>query len=238
MVAATLTIACSWFAPCEVRAASPVLTAINPPGGQRGTDVEAVFSGARLKDAQGLLFYGPGIGLKKIEPVNDNSFKAVLSIDGDCRLGNHAVRVRTASGISELMLLSVSALPEVKEVEPNNEFVKPQPISINTTINGVVQNEDVDFYLLTAKKGDRIVAEVEGIRLGRTRFDPYVSIMDRDRFELASSDDAALAWQDGVAALIAPEDGDTSSRFAIARSAATVRRTIVCTWGTFRGRRV
>ncbi len=204
---ATLAIACAWFIPCEVRASSPVLSAINPPGGQRGTEIEAVFSGARLSNAQGLLFYYPGISLKKIEPVNDKSFKAVLSIAADCRLGNHAVRVRTASGISELMLLSVGALTEVKEAEPNNEFVKPQPISINTTINGVVTNEDIDFYSLTAKKGDRIVAEVEGIRLGRTRFDPYVSIMDKDRFELASSDDAALAWQDGVAALIAPEDG-------------------------------
>ncbi len=191
----------------DARAASPALGSINPTGGQRGTDVEAVFGGSRLKDAQSLLFYYPGISLKKIEPINDNSFKAILAIAPDCRLGNHAVRVRTASGISELMLFSVGAMPDAKEVEPNNEFVKPQPITINSTVNGIVTSEDVDFYSLAAKKGDRIVAEVEGIRLGRTRFDPYVSIMDKDRFELASSDDAALAWQDGVAALIAPEDG-------------------------------
>ena len=44
--AATLAALCVWSSPSEVRAASPVLSAINPPGGQRGTDVEAVFSGA------------------------------------------------------------------------------------------------------------------------------------------------------------------------------------------------
>ncbi|HWE39601.1 MAG TPA: PPC domain-containing protein, partial [Isosphaeraceae bacterium] len=58
-----------------------------------------------------------------------------------------------------------------------------------------------------AKKGDRITAEVEGIRLGLTLFDPYVAILDAKRFELASSDDAALTWQDGFVSVVAPEDG-------------------------------
>ena len=52
--------------------------------------------------------------------------------------------------------------------------------------------------MVEAKKGERITAEVEGIRLGITLFDPYVAILDAKRFELASSDDAALIWQDGV----------------------------------------
>ncbi|MEO6808043.1 MAG: PPC domain-containing protein, partial [Isosphaeraceae bacterium] len=38
-------------------------------------------------------------------------------------------------------------------------------------------------------------------------FDPYVAIMDAKRFELASSDDAALVWQDGTVSVVAPEDG-------------------------------
>ena len=62
----------------------------------------------------------------------------------------------------------------------------------------MADNEDVDYFVVEAKKGDRITAEVEGIRLGITLFDPYVAILDAKRFELASSDDAALVWQDGV----------------------------------------
>jgi len=95
----------------------------------------------------------------------------------------------------------------VAEVEPNSDFLKPQPIAMNVTVNGVADNEDVDYYAVQAKKGERITAEVEGIRLGVTLFDPYVAIMDARRFELASSDDAALVWQDGEASVIAPEDG-------------------------------
>jgi hypothetical protein len=188
-------------------AANPQLSTLVPPGARRGGEIEITLSGARLKDTQDLLFYYPGISFKSVAPVNDNSVKVKLAIAPDCRLGNHAVRVRTSSGVSNLMLFSVGALPEVAEAEPNNEFPKPQAIALDTTVNGVITSEDVDFFAIEAKKGERITAEVEGIRLGRTFFDPYVSIMDKDRFELASSDDTALLWHDAEAQVLAPEDG-------------------------------
>ena len=78
---------------------------------------------------------------------------------------------------------------------------------MNVTVTGVADNEDVDYYVVEARKGDRITAEVEGMRLGITLFDPYVAILNIKRFELASSDDAALIWQDGFASILAPEDG-------------------------------
>ena len=53
----------------------------------------------------------------------------------------------------------------------------PQPIPINVVVNGTADNEDVDYFVVEAKKGDRISAEVEGIRLGITLFDAYVAIM-------------------------------------------------------------
>ena len=77
----------------------------------------------------------------------------------------------------------------------------------HSTITGVADNEDVDYYQVEAKKGERLTAEVEGIRLGITFFDPYVAIMDAGRFELAASDDSALLWQDAVASILVPEDG-------------------------------
>ena len=71
----------------------------------------------------------------------------------------------------------------------------------------MARSEDVDYYAFEVKKGERITAEVEGARLGIALFDPYVAIMDAKRFELASSDDAALIWQDAFALVVAPEDG-------------------------------
>src|SRR5262249_58086398 len=137
----------------------------------------------------------------------DHGVKAKLKIALDAALGLYDLRFRTATGISELRTFSVGALKEVNEVEPNNDFLAPQPIPMDVTVTGVADNEDVDYYAIEAKKGDRISAEVEGMRLGITMFDPAVTILNSKRFELASSDDAALIWQDGFASVLAPGDG-------------------------------
>lgn len=200
-----LTVAVS-LATSAADAASPSVGSITPVGAQRGAETEVTFNGARLADAQEILFYSPGFEVKGMEAA-DNAVKVKLAIAADCRLGQHAMRLRTASGTSELRTFYVGALPEIKEAEPNSDFAQPQKIDLGVTVNGVVDNEDVDFFVIDAKKGERITAEIEGIRLGYTFFDPYVAILDKQRFELANSDDAALVWQDGVAAVIAPEDG-------------------------------
>jgi len=187
--------------------ASPSMTGVRPLGGRRGTEVDVVLSGGRLADAKEVLYYQPGIATSKLEVVNDGQVKVKLKIAPDCRLGLHDLRLRTATGISEVRTFSVGALPDAAEVEPNNDFAKPQPIAMNSTVNGVAENEDVDYYQVEAKKGERITAEIEGIRLGISLFDPYVAIMDSKRFELASSDDTALVWQDAAASVIAPADG-------------------------------
>ncbi len=192
-------------------AADPGLRMILPRGGQRGAEVVFTFQGERLKDAQEVLFYTPGFEATKIEPAEDGkSAKVTVKIAADCRLGEHVAQLRCASGVSDYRTFYVGALPETAEQEPNNEFEKPQPIPLGTTVTGIVQNEDVDLYVVEAHKGQRINVEVEGLRLGteiNTLFDPFVAILDQNRFELAVADDTPLVHQDGVASIIAPEDG-------------------------------
>ena len=117
------------------------------------------------------------------------------------------MRLRTASGVSNLRLFAVGALAEIAETEPNTDFAQPQKIALDNTVNGVVQNEDVDYFLVEAKKGERITAEIEAVRLGYAFFDPYVAILDMGRFELARSDDTALLKQDAMVSVLAPADG-------------------------------
>src|SRR5437660_10688001 len=158
--------------PSAVDAASPALGTITPRGAQRGTELPLLFNGARLKDAQEILFYYPGIAVAKLEVVNDTQVKATVKIAADCRLGEHVMRLRTASGITELQTFWVGALPVIDEKEPNNEFIAPQKIPLNVTVQGVIQTEDVDYFAFEAKKGQRLTAEIEAMRLGTTMFDP------------------------------------------------------------------
>ncbi len=188
-------------------AVDPDLNAVTPTGVQRGTEVELTFSGANLAKSQELLFYSPGFTVKSVTPAGDNAVKAVVAIAPDTRIGIHAVRIRALEGVSDLRTFTVGNLPEVKEVEPNTDFTAPQVVPLNSTVSGIVQAEDVDHFVVDLKKGDRLTAELEGLRLGYTFFDPYVAILNAERFELSRSDDAALLNQDCLAAIVAPEDG-------------------------------
>ncbi|MFM7149801.1 MAG: peptidase, partial [Gemmataceae bacterium] len=90
-------------------AATPVLNGVSPRGVQRGKDVVLVFSGARLADAKEVLFYTPGFQVGKLEVVNDAQVKVTVNIPATCDLGEHAVRLRTQSGLSELRTFWVGA---------------------------------------------------------------------------------------------------------------------------------
>src|SRR5262245_3794391 len=107
------------------QAVEPNLGQISPIGVQRGTEVEMTFPGQRLADAKQLLFYSPGFEVKELT-ATDNSVKAKVAVAADCRLGIHAMRLASASGISNLRTFTVGPLPELKEVEPNNLFAQPQ----------------------------------------------------------------------------------------------------------------
>jgi hypothetical protein len=187
-------------------AASPRLSIILPRGVQRGHEHVLTFAGSQLADAREIFFYSPGFEVTKLEP-SARAVKATVKVAPDCRLGEHIAQVRTASGISDYRTFFVGALPAVAEKEPNSDFAAPQAIPLNVTVEGVVQNEDVDYYVVEVKKGQRLSAEVEGMRLGTTLFDPYVGILDGKRFELSSGDDCPAVLQDSIASAVAPADG-------------------------------
>ena len=111
-----------------VEAASPSLSSIFPRGGQRGTEVEFTFGGARLADAKEILFYSPGFETVELEKVEGGKVVARIKIAPDCRLGVHCARIRTASGITELKTFFVGALKPTAEKEPNSKFDTPQKI--------------------------------------------------------------------------------------------------------------
>jgi hypothetical protein len=199
------------LAPFVARAAYPDMSALKPHGGQIGADVKLTITGARLDDFEDLMFYTPGFKVKSVESRAGNKVELTLSIDKSVRAGNHVMRVRTKSGVSHMRQFFASPYPNVEEKEPNSEFVAAQPIALNQTVEGVVLAEDVDYYKLTVKKGQRIGVQVDALRLAaipQGAMDPYVAILDKDKFEKAFSDDTILHRQDGYCSFTAEYDGD------------------------------
>ncbi len=190
-----------------VFATAPKLTGTTPAGGQRGTELEVKLNGSRLHDAKEIVFYSPGFEVLSLDASKTNSLKARLKIAADCQLGEHYLRVRTATGISDVRTFYVGAYTNVAEAEPNNEVGKAQKISVPCTINGSAGQEDIDYFAVTLQKGQLLSVEVEGMRLGRAMFDPYLAVRDESGKLLAASDDTALLQQDPTTSLVAPETG-------------------------------
>ena len=195
-----------------VEAASPDLNTTIPRGGKAGSEVTISVLGSRLSDAEEVIFHYPGITAKDLKVVDDKKVDVTLVIAPNCRLGEHHLRIRCRSGISYARNFWVSQFPNVAEVEPNDDFALPQKISMNVTIEGEAKPEETDYYQISVKKGDRISVEIEGLRINNINqniaIDPYVAILNKDRFEIASADGSALLKQESVLSIEAPEDGD------------------------------
>jgi len=166
------------------------------------------FGGQRLDDTRQIIVYTEGIEVASLGEVKSDSVKATLRIAPDCRLGEHQLRLRTATGISELRTFWVGAMTNLTEAEPNNDLAKAQAVPLNTTVSGTITSEDIDCFHVSAAKGTRLNIEIEGMRLGRGAFDPHLAILNAKGATLAAAEDSPLLQQDAAVALLAPEDGD------------------------------
>lgn len=225
MLARGFALAIALTASSAARAASPVLDFVLPRGATRGQEIEVTLRGGRIADAQEVLVYQPGITVTDVKPDGPNSAKCKFKIAPDARFGEYQLRLRTATGISELRNFYVGVYPTVAEsaevgAKPSNDpkkptppeklpstFAKPQKLEkLNVTVAGVLEAEQADFYSVECKKGQRLNVEVEGMRLGQI-LDTNVTILDEKRFEVAANDDNAFSRQDAFVSCVVPHDG-------------------------------
>ena len=201
----------------EAHAVSPSIGDILPRGAARGADVEVDVVGGNLADAVDLMFHESGITLIELAPVDAGKAHCKLQIAPDCRLGAHAIRIRTKTGVSNLRLFSVGTLTEIQDAEPNNDPAAVASVALGTTINGSIDNEDVDYFAVDLQAGQRIAAEVEAIRLGGPLFDSKLRLFGPAGHELVSEDDTLLIAQDSAFVYHAAEAG----RYVLAVSEAS-----------------
>ncbi len=206
-----IAVCCLLFASTIATAAQPAITGTIPRGIQRGTTQKVILTGTRVKDARQILMDREGVNIKSVKPVDNAKVELEIEVPADTVPGLYPMRLVTETDISNMIMFSVGAMPNVDEKEPNSLFSEPQPIENNVTVEGAVAREDEDYYVIELKKGQRLTAELEGVRIKKGRsnpfFDPYIAILNSERFELATSDDAPLVQQDCLCSIEAPEDG-------------------------------
>lgn len=201
----------AWFAfAAAAQAGSPLFSRIVPGGGQRGTEVEVTCEGSHFEDATGLIFYDPGFEVVSVSDTTSSRFKAKIKIAPEAGIGEHNVRVLTASGVGELRTFYVTPYRLVMQAEKPKGGAKaePQAVELNSTIAGQLQGDEVNRYTVELKKGQRVSAEVVGVRLQpRDVFDSILTVTKADGTKVIECDDSSLLLQDPVLSFIAPDDG-------------------------------
>lgn len=199
----------------ELQAVEPQLDYVLPRGGQRGTKQVVTLQGLRLTDPVGLIFLDSGLSLEKFEQVDAQHLKATLVIAPDCPLGQHAFRLHTHEGVSEVRSFHVGPFPNAYEAEPNDTIKEAQPAALDTSIEGVLQERDRDFYRLKLEGGKRFTVELEGLRLGTVAnsyinplIDGVLKLYAPDGKLIAEADDGSITLRDPVISLIAPQSGE------------------------------
>jgi len=204
---------------------APRLLTVMPPGGKIGSTVEVTFTGTDLEEPQQLLFSHPGIKAEpltaaepppppKPEPKRGrrrnmgtpvvSRFKVTLA--ANVSPGIHDVRFVNKWGVSNPRAFVAGDLNEVLEKEPNNDVEQAQRVAINSTINGSMANPtDVDFYVFSGKKGQRIVFSCLASSID-SRFHSGLEVYDGKGKQLTSGRDYNNS--DAVTDCILAEDGD------------------------------
>ena len=216
----------------------PMITRVEPVALQRGTSAEVTisssgttggagsFTAAAAMLAQQPGFKGEVLATGTIVPDQPKTkghgarrvtsmMKARLSAASDAPMGPREIRVATPQGISSVGLVVIVNDPVIVESDDksNDELKGAQEIKLPCVVSGAIgKTEDVDWYAVSGKKGQRVVFSVWANRLEnkihdlQLHFDPILLLFDASGRELAADDnhhfaDPLLAYefkQDGT----------------------------------------
>ncbi len=166
------------------------LTTINPPGGKIGATVEVRIGGADLDDVTQLQFSHPGIkATPKVTPATEfEKAKPVpgvftVQIGSDVPLGQYDARVVGRFGISNPRAFVTGDLAEVNDPGGNTQPANALAAAIGSTINGAVDANQIDYFKLPLKAGQRVIVDCQAQRID-SRLDGVLVLFDPSGKEL------------------------------------------------------
>jgi hypothetical protein len=207
---------------------NPRLSFVTPGGARAGSTVEVTFTGTDLEEPKELLFSHPDIKatpvvlptppqpkpdpkkppVKPAPPPPITKFK--VTVGPKVPVGIYDARLVGEWGVSNARAFVVGDLAEVAEKEPNDDVDKAQRVEINSTISGVISAPtDVDYYVFTGKKGERVVVSCLASSID-SRLDPDLRLFDAKGKQLAAN--RGYHGKDALVDATLPADGDYQVR--------------------------
>jgi hypothetical protein len=165
----------------------PTLTGLFPAGAARGQSLTVTMSGRF--DHWPIKCWCKGAGLTM--EAGDEKGKLAVHVAADAEPGVRWVRVYDDEGATSLRPFLVGTLPEINEVEPNDDPHHPQAMELTSvTINGrLSRSGDVDGYSITLDRGQCLVADLEANRHLGSPMDAVLQVVSPAGFVVAQNDD-------------------------------------------------
>jgi hypothetical protein len=199
-------------------AAPPAITELQPRGAQKGRAFKLVVAGSNLGEGPSIISTLPAtftpLGLEKPNMEN-RSAEFLVEPTGDWNVGVYPIRIKAANGLSNILLFSVGAFPEIAEEESrpgslphqNDSIERAQTIpSTALTLNGALEGPERDVFRLHVNAGERRVFEVEARRCG-SAIDPVIRVLDGSGKVIARSEDDPMLSLDARVAATFPKEG-------------------------------
>lgn len=169
---------------------APAVTRIFPHGVARGSTAEVVLGGSNLQDAQSIEFAGKGVTGEILGTPLGNSLKLRVTATTSAEAGRRDFRLTTKRGVY-VGVFDIGALPEIREQEKNDDWRRPQPISLPVLVNGTIGVEDWDHFRFHAEAGETLIFDVSATRHG-SRLDSDLALLDDRGREIAWVDDTTI----------------------------------------------
>ena len=170
----------------EISAAPPNITYLYPAGAQRGTTAEITAAG--MFDPWPSQMWASGKGVSVLPGKEKGKFSVTVAADAIPSV--YWLRAHNADGASPLRPFVVGMLPEVSELEPNDDPKKPQTLVASCVVNGKLgKPNDVDCFALSATRGQTLVASLEANQTLKSPMDGVLQILSADGFVVAQSND-------------------------------------------------
>ena len=161
----------------------PLLQKLDPPGGQLGEALVLKLVGRNLSADLKMITPLPatftpmttGKSGSKMQGAGRQVLPFLVELDGDVPMGLYSIRVSSPQGLSNILLFSVGAFPEVREEESllsTHQALNDSPPAsqelgrVPVTVTGTLYGPDRDVYRIEGQKGDALVFEVEARRAG------------------------------------------------------------------------
>lgn len=205
----------------------PKITSVSPEWVQRGVTTDIVIMGENLSSITEFAFSGgdglsaeaappskPAVRLESTStgifstgaPSDSKRVTVKLAVSADTSLGMHEMRVITPGGVSNPLQIRVTDAPEIYETGNNHSVSEAPKINLPAGIAGKVRvAEQVDFFRFGAKKGERLLFDVQANRMG-SPLDSSLALLDSTGKELARNEDAN--GFDSFLDFTVPADGD------------------------------